>query len=112
MARRAIDNALNGQPDMTQAPEVQTRKRHLVHEARVTLDAIRSISCSGAADALTDAQNLTKAVNLGILDAPHLRNNPYAPGAVHTRIINGACEAITPDGQPLTETDRLKRLDL
>jgi len=112
MARRAIDNALNGQPDMTQAQDIQARKRQLVHEARVTLDAIRSICCSGAGDALTDAQNLNQAVTLGILDAPHLRNNPYAHGAVQTRIINGACEATTSDGQPLTENERLKRLDL
>ena len=112
MVRRSIDNALNGQPDMTQDAAVQLRKRCLVKEARVTLDAIRSISCSGSADALTDANNLAKAVNLGILDAPHLRNNPYAPGAVQTRIINGACEAVNPHGQVLSETERLKRLDL
>ena len=112
MARRAIDNALNGQPDMTQSPDVQSRKRHLVHEARITLDAIRSLSCSGAEDALTDAHNLAKAVKLGILDAPHLRNNSYALGAVQTRIIKGACEVVTPDGLTLSETERLKRLDL
>jgi hypothetical protein len=42
LARRAVENALRGQPDMTADPAVQERKEELIHEAQVTLEAIRS----------------------------------------------------------------------
>ena len=41
MARRAIENALRGAPDMLADPAVQKRIDELVSEAGVTLDAIR-----------------------------------------------------------------------
>ncbi len=47
MARRAIENALNGQPDMTADERVQARKAELVQEARVTLHAIADLASAG-----------------------------------------------------------------
>jgi hypothetical protein len=90
MARRAIENALAGQPDMTQDKAVQERKNELVREARITLQAIRSLNGINQVDALVDAETLGMAVSQGIMDAPQLRSNAFAPGKVETRIINGA----------------------
>ena len=106
LARRAIENAL-GAPNPGADPRVQARREHLVREAQVTLDAIRSAAAKGVQDPLTDPATLARAVTTGILDAPHLRNNPYARGMVRTRIIQGACEAVAENGRPLSEAERL-----
>lgn len=111
MARRAIENAL-GQPDMTADPQVQARKAELVSEARLTLDAIRQLAPASHPAPLTDAAILTRAVSAGILDAPQLRNNPFARGTIITTIDErGACIAIDPaSGKPLSEAQRLRNL--
>ncbi len=108
MARRAIENAM-GQPDLTADPEVQRRKAELVAEAGVTLEAIRAVAGPGVPDPLVDPATLAKAVALGILDAPQLRNNPYARGKIVTRIdARGANLAAHPStGKPLGEAERL-----
>jgi hypothetical protein len=110
LARRAIENALHGQPDMTADPAVQRRKQQLVQEAHVTLEAICALAEPGVADPLTDPATLARAVKVGILDAPHLRNNPFALGQVQTRCIDGACVAIDGAGRPIAETERLAAL--
>ena len=44
IARRAIEDALRGAPDMAADPRVQARKAELIAEAQVTLEAIRSLA--------------------------------------------------------------------
>ncbi len=95
MARRAIDNALRGQPDLTADPAVQARKAELIHEAQAMLARIEALADAGVADPLTDPATLTRAVTTGILDAPHLKNNPFACGRIVTCIDRrGACVVI------------------
>ena len=107
MARQAISNAIKGQPDMLADPAVRARKDHLIAEARLTLDAIRGLAEPDSPDPLTDPAVLGKAVRLGILDAPHLRGSKIARGNIRTRVIQGGCEAVKPDGSPLSEAERL-----
>jgi methylmalonyl-CoA mutase cobalamin-binding subunit len=107
LARRAIENASRGAPDMTADPRVQARRDELVAEAQITLQAIRSSAAPGVEDPLVDPLTLSQAVQVGILDAPHLRNNPFAPGLVRTRIIDGKCLAVDERNAPLAEADRL-----
>lgn len=107
MARQAIENALAGQPDMTKDPAIQARIGTLVSEAEVTLDAIRNLADGSVDDPLADPGTLTKAVTTGILDAPHLRNNPFAKGQTRTRILDGACLAIDSAGEPISESERI-----
>ena len=110
LARRAIENAMNGQADMTADERVQARKAELVQEAGVTLDSIAGLAPAGTPDPLTDPHTLALAVQTGILDAPHLRNNPFARGLVNTRVIHGACVAVDAAGQPLNERARIDSL--
>jgi hypothetical protein len=112
MARQAIDNALAGQPDMTQDPAVQTRVNTLIQEAQTTLEAIRQLASASTADPLVDPANLAKAVAVGILDAPHLKNNPFARGTIQTRIVDGACVAVDSAGNPISEKTRINQLSL
>lgn len=112
IARRAIENAQAGAPDMTFDPRLQARKQELVAEAQVTLAAIQAMAAPGASDPLTDPHTLAQAVASGILDAPHLRNNRFARGDAVTRIDErGACVAVDPTtGRPLSERERLASL--
>ena len=90
-------------------PASNSARDELVTEAQVTLDAIRRLGAQDVADPFTDPATLARAVTSGILDAPHLRNNPFARGQVITRIDRrGACVAVdTVSGRPLSEEERL-----
>jgi methylmalonyl-CoA mutase cobalamin-binding subunit len=110
LARRAIENALAGQPDMTAGEQVQMRREMLVREAQLALDAIRNLAGEGVEDALIDPATLTKAVAVGIMDAPQLKNNPYGRGLVRTHIQAGACVAVDERGHRLAEKERLLQL--
>lgn len=108
LARRAIENALQGQPEMTHDPRVQERRRQLVAEAKITLEAIRCLAPPDVADPFTDPATLARAVTTGVLDAPQLRNNPFGRGRVRTAIVGGACVAVDETGRPLSEAERLR----
>jgi len=107
MARQAIENALRGQPDMLSDPIILKRKDHLVAEVKITLQAIRNLG-DGSDAALTDPHTLAEAVRVGILDAPQLKNNLFAPGAVRTRVLDGACETVDENGKIIDEQTRLQ----
>jgi len=111
MARRAIQNAIHGQPDMKLDPQVQKRKDWLIRETAQTLQAIRNLAGSGVDDPLADPATLAKAVTSGILDAPHLKNNPFGLGKIQTRIIQGGCEVVDLDGKMLAEAERLSEIE-
>jgi hypothetical protein len=110
LARRAIENAISGQPDMSADPIIQQRRDQLVNESITTLNAIKNLAQSSSIDPLVDAQVLSLAVTAGIMDAPHLRNNKFARGKIITRIIDGACIAVDDLGNPLEEEKRIDHL--
>ena len=124
LARRAIENALHGQPDMAADPAVAQRRAALVAETQLTLAAVRSLATPGGsdpggsapdgADPLTDPATLARAVTRGVLDAPHLRNNPYGRGEIAVGDDGqGAWVAVDPQtGAPLPEAERLARLGI
>ena len=97
---------------MSADPAIQERQVELVHEAQVTLAAIRWLADDDVDDPLSDPQTLARAVTSGILDAPQLRNNPFGRGEIRTRVIHGACMAVGGDGKPLSEAERLVSLKL
>lgn len=109
MAAYVAEAALRGSPDMTADPVVQARKEELIAEAAILLDAIRRLS-PHLDDPLADPATLTRAVETGLLDAPQLINNPFARGTIRTRSINGAILVIDSRGNPLPESDRIRRL--
>jgi methylmalonyl-CoA mutase cobalamin-binding subunit len=115
LARRAIGNALHGGsaggiPNMVFDPNIMRRKNELIAEAAQTLDAIRYLAPASSRDPLTDVETLAQAVARGVLDAPQLKNNPFARGEIRTSIIDGACQVINANGEVLSETQRMKKL--
>jgi methylmalonyl-CoA mutase cobalamin-binding subunit len=110
IARGAIDLALGGLPDPAGDTKIDTRKRRLVGEAGLIIEAIRNLG-GGTADPLTDPSVLARAVREGVLDAPELAGSGAAPGNVVTAALNGGYEAVDPGtGKPLGEEERLRRL--
>ncbi len=107
LARRAIENALRGAPDLTADPRVQARRAELVQQAQITLAAIAALAEQEVEDPFTDPGTLARAVQAGILDAPQLRNNRFAPGAINSRYAAGACVAVDSAGRPWPEQARL-----
>jgi methylmalonyl-CoA mutase cobalamin-binding subunit len=110
IARRAIENALRGAPDMTADPAITKRRQELVKEAQLLLEAIASLAGPEVDDPLTDAATLARAVTGGLLDAPQLRNNQFGRGAIRTRIVNGANVVVDGKGKIVKEQKRLSKL--
>lgn len=110
IARRAIENSVRGAPDMTSDRAITKRRKELVKEASLLLEAISALAGSEAGDPLTDAPTLVRAVTSGLMDAPQLRNNKFGRGAVRTSIINGASVAVDLKGKPMKEQKRLSKL--
>jgi hypothetical protein len=110
IADGAISQCLLGLPDMTADPSVQRRKAELLADAKVLLGAIARLAPAGR-DPFTDADTLARAVEIGLLDAPHLRGNAAACGKIVTRMVGGACRAVEPtSGTPIAEAERVARI--
>lgn len=105
IVQEVVETALRGNPDMTADSAVQQRKQQLIEETHLLLDAIRALN-PDVEDPLADPGTLAQAVARGLLDAPQLVNNAYAPGQVRTRSIGGAIQAIDAQGNALTEAQR------
>lgn len=104
-----LRNCLFGMPEMPADPTVEQRKQELLSEARMLLDAICNLG-RGEADPQSSPRVLARAIEIGLLDAPHLKGNPYAAGVLETRAIGGAIRAIDPTtGDALSERERLAR---
>jgi hypothetical protein len=110
IVRGVLRSAGSEFPDLSIDPAVQERKRHLVKEAKKLLRALREQYSDRAADPLSDPACLAMAVRAGFLDAPHLLNNPAAPGKIITRPIGGGYDAVDRQGNPLDEARRIKGL--
>ena len=111
IARRAIENAVRGAPDMTADAAITKRRRQLVKEANLLLEAISALAGPGADEPFTDAVTLARAVTCGLLDAPQLRNNKFGRGEVRTHIVHGANVVVDARGKVIGEQKRLSKLN-
>jgi hypothetical protein len=109
IVQEVVETALRGNPDMTFDPAVQARKEELMQETSLLIDALRKLGAD-VEDPLSNPQTLSRAVEIGLMDAPQLVNNAYAPGRVRTRSIGGAIHAVDPSGKPVSEINRQKTI--
>ena len=110
IARRAIENAVRGAPDMTADPAIIKRRKQLVKEATLLLEAISALAGPEAGDPFIDPVTLTRAVTSGLMDALQLRNNKFGRGEIRTSIVKGACVTVDSKGRPLSEIKRLQSM--
>lgn len=110
IVRGVLRNNFLGVVDITKDKKVKARKRELIKEAQITLDAIRKLS-PDEIDPLSCANTIARAIEIGILDAPHLRGNPSAAGNLVTRLVDGALYAYDPEKKRvITEEERIDKL--
>jgi len=108
--RGMLHNSLRDFPDMPGDARVRRRKEELVGEAKILLGALKELG-KGSADPWSDPDVFAGAIETGLLDAPHLKNNPCARGEVTTRMIGGKCCAVDArTGKMIFENERLKYL--
>ena len=89
---------------------VQERKSELLAEAELLLKAISALR-EDDEDPYCSPRIIARAIAIGLLDAPHLKGNPYALGEMHTRIDDGAVVCVDPaTGEPINEQKRLEML--
>ncbi len=103
-----VRSRLYNSPDAGLDPRVIARRDLLLSEARYLLQAISDLSMQP--DPLTNPTVIARAIELGLLDAPHLKGNRYARGVVKTLMLDGACVAVDRQGHPLMEANRIKSL--
>jgi len=111
VTRGAVQLALQGLPSMAHDPVVKERQSELVIEARMLINAIIALAPADVADPLTDPAALSRAVQVGLLDAPHLMGNKEGLGQVAVRFEDGACRALDrTTGKILSERERQTQL--
>jgi hypothetical protein len=110
IVKGVLRNAWNEFPDMSIDPDVQERKKYLLQEARRIIHAMQDGFSVISNDPLSDPNCLAQTVKTGLLDAPHLLNNPAALGRIRTMPINGGYDAIDKQGNVLSEEQRLALL--
>lgn len=92
IVRGIIKNEFLGSIDLTKDVNVQRRKKELIEEAKIILEAIESLGLDKL-DPLSDPDTLVEAVRMGILDAPQLKGSKIAKGQLKTRMVSGALYA-------------------
>jgi hypothetical protein len=108
MVQEVVETALRGNPSMTADPAVQARKQQLIEETEGLIAAIRSLG-RDSNDPLSDPEVLAQAVAIGLMDAPQLVNNAFAPGRVRTRSLNGAIQTVDAQGNTIPEYQRQQK---
>ncbi len=108
---KAIENYLNGCPDMKADSTVLGRKKELASDAMQIIRKIKSLDTdSRFEDPLTEPEIIGAAVRSGILDAPQLAGASGACGKLKTLFINGANMPVDDCRNVETEEERLSRL--
>ena len=89
------------------------RKNELTRDAWAILNKIKELDRGDAfEDPLTEPAVLAEAVNIGILDAPHLCGVKAAKGTIMTMIKDGMNFTVNKDLEPVTEVERLDGLGI
>jgi hypothetical protein len=108
---KAIENCLNGCPDMKADSAVGDRKRALIDDAMQIIRKIQSLDAGGRfEDPLTAPEIIGSAIRIGILDAPQLAGAAGACGKLKTMFINGANMPADDCGGAVSEEERLSNL--
>ncbi len=95
--------------------KVLRRKEELINQASWIVELIPSLvkSIDEEKNPWIHHKVLSRLVEYGIFDAPHLKNNKYALGKIKTKIQDGACYSWDDSLQkPLDELERVNRIIL
>jgi hypothetical protein len=112
IGRGAVNLSINCELDFKNDKKILKRKNHLISEAQVILEAIKTIG-KDIEDPLISPSNLSRAIEVGILDTPHFKGLKGLKGDVLTSCIDGGWDSIDPNtGKPNSERKRLNNLGI
>ncbi|MFB3850344.1 MAG: cobalamin B12-binding domain-containing protein [Acidobacteriota bacterium] len=110
IGRGAINLAIKGNFDLEKDSFIRSRKNHLIKEATIIIEAIKSLG-KRFSDPLTAPSNIENAIRVGILDTPHFAGLKGLKGEIVTACVNGGWEAICPKTRNvLSERERIRNL--
>ncbi|MBU5293911.1 cobalamin B12-binding domain-containing protein [Anaerosalibacter bizertensis] len=110
IVRGVIRNEFLGTVDMAKNLIVEERKKELIEEANLILEAIKVLNPT-VKDPLSDVETLARAVEIGLLDTPQFKGNSAAKGELTTRLVNGALYPYdTREGRVISERERIDRI--
>ena len=110
IVRGIIKNEFLGSVDMTKNETVILRKKQLIDEAMIIIEAIKSLN-KNIEDPLSDPETLVEAVRIGILDAPQLKGNNIAKGQLKTKMVSGSLYAYDYDNKKIiSEKERIESI--
>ncbi|TFG19693.1 MAG: methionine synthase [Promethearchaeota archaeon] len=113
MVNKIIQDGVNNLPDYSQDKEINARKNTLIVQARVLLDAFEHLGAlMGFENPYQSPECLSKAVQVGLFDAPQIKGFQGAKGEVYTEIVEGKCVAIDPTGSEIDENRRITELNI
>jgi len=111
IATGVINNCLKGLPDIHSDRTIQDRKKELIEQTTILLEAISNLADEKIDDPWIDPGTLAEAIRIGLLDAPHLKGGAWAKGCLKTKIVGGACHAINAETQSiLSEKERITKI--
>lgn len=110
IVRGVLRNTRQDFPDVTLDKDVNDRKNHLIKEAEYLLGKIAEVFAGESSDPLSDPRILAKIVTGGFFDAPQLKNNKVAQGALRTMPVKGGIDAVNSQGWPISEEERIRNI--
>lgn len=112
LANQVVDQFYRGMPieAVLSDRSIQQHKEWLINQASSVIEAIKELG-HHYPDPLAEPENIAKAIELGLLDAPDLQGSQVAPGRLVTAIRDGACVSIDgKTGRLLPEAGRVERI--
>jgi hypothetical protein len=98
-------------PDLVSDPVVGERKRELIEEASILIDALRKYGADRSDDPLSDPAVIAGAIKTGLLDTPHFTESKHLCGKIVTSLVDGGWHAIDPEtGLKIPESLRISKI--
>lgn len=112
ITQQVITNLIYCTPDFSTDFLVNNRKNKLLEEASLLIDAIEEMGkLIDNSKPLSNPEVLENCINIGLIDAPHLKGNKEAVGELSTKMIDGACYAFDYENEMIiTEKERIDKI--
>ncbi len=113
MVNNIVQDGVNNLPDYSQDPKILEQKNKLLFQAQILLDAFEEFGIKlGFENPYLSPICLSKAVEIGLFDAPQIKGFQGAKGEIYTEIIDGKCVAINSSGKEIDERQRISELGI
>jgi len=111
ISRGVIKNCLKGLPDISENKKILRRKNQILEDTKIILEKIKSLDENN--NSFVNPYTLSKAVEIGLLDAENLKGFSPAKGNIKTSVIDGVVQCLdSKTGEVISEKERIERLNI